>query len=209
VPGAASHIALFGRDRYWREAISPGRDSVQDENKPSLAHLKWLIKSRNQNNLTAHKLLSLFEDHPAQIRSKPCSEASQILVAVSFSLWRAAFLSETTDIVHDRVDDAEDFLRKMLSDNTIGFSQDIQWREWAVNFYLASARFHLRAFEKRIKAGLGDLTVPATGFDASKSRWGQLHAAFEMAVNALEDELLARSKMLSKAAAKKATNKKR
>lgn len=163
---------------------------MKDEKKPSLAHLEWLIESRNENNRTALKLLSLFEDYPSQIRTSVHSPASQKLVAVAFSLWRAAFLSDTTGTRDRRIDNAENFLRKMLADNTIGFSQDIQWREWTVNFYLASAQFNLEAYAPQMKIDLGNLS-PSAGPKTSKTRWTRLHSAFEVAVDALERALKA------------------
>lgn len=168
----------------------------------SIRHLKWLIASRGKNNVTSLKLLSLFEKYRSLIRKSPHAWYAQKLVAIAFSLWRAAFLSETEGKVAMKAIDAERFLRKMLTDNAIGFAQDMELREWSVNYYIWDAQFRLDELSWRLKdKKLRDLSPPK-GKRHAKGRWDLAHAAFDIAVDHFERRLkAAKSKQNSKRAA--------
>jgi hypothetical protein len=163
-------------------------DKMKDE-EPSIAHLKWLIESRGQNNKTALKLLDLFEEYPKQLRQHELSDQAQELVGVTFSLWRAAFLADRKGWPERKVSHAEKFLRKILVDNQIGFPQDRLWREWTFNYYMDDALLRLEQFQE----GHGDLEFrelyPKKGKRTSKNRWDMLHKAFAIAVDRLEGHL--------------------
>jgi hypothetical protein len=115
----------------------------EDQKKPSLKHLEWLIESRGKNNATAFRLLSLFEQYPEELYNVPHSVTAQDLVAIAFVLWRAAFLTETEGTAELKAGHAEKFLRKMLADNAITFTTDLSAHEWAVNYYIGDARSRL------------------------------------------------------------------
>jgi hypothetical protein len=157
--------------------------------KASIRHLKWLIEQRGQNNVTALRLLTLFENHKDAIKKAPYASYAQNLVGVAFSLWRAAFLSETKGTVAMKSSDAERFLRKMLTDNNIAFSQDMEMREWSVNYYIYNARFRL---EELVDKWGPEAKIPRfvptkkSGKRHSKGRWGLAHDAFDKAVSHLE-----------------------
>lgn len=162
---------------------------MPDNKEPNLRHLAWLIDSRGKNNATSLKLLSLFESYPSKIYREPHSPRAQNLVAVAFSLWRAAFLTDTEGKIEQKAGHAENFLRKMLTDNAISFAQDIQWREWSVNYYISDARARLVQMSDTWPAlKKGGFKVPK-GQRTSKGRWTLLHKAFKSAVNHLEKDL--------------------
>jgi hypothetical protein len=64
--------------------------------KTNLEHLEWAIQSRAKNQITSLRLLRLFEEHESTWKTSKFARAAQDLIAVSFSLWRAAFLADKT-----------------------------------------------------------------------------------------------------------------
>ena len=115
----------------------------------SLGHLGWLVKSRAANQLAALKLFKLFEKHPNKMKGTELSRTAQRLVAVCFSLWRAAFLADKTGSRDAVFEDARTFLGKMLIDNAITYPQDRSAREWTFNYYMGNAKDGLVALSKR------------------------------------------------------------
>jgi hypothetical protein len=124
----------------------------------------------------------LFEKYPTQINDASHSKYAQKLVAIAFSLWRAAFLSDARGQIDSKVQHAEGFLRKLLTDNMISFAQDREWREWSVNYYIDDARYRLvelgRWWDDK---ELSNLEPPKDRRNA-KRRWDLAHQAFKKAV---------------------------
>lgn len=155
---------------------------------PELDHIKWLISSRGKNNTVALKLLGLFQKYPKRVRTDEFHIHAQHLVSIAFSLWRAAFLTDTAGGI-TKFDHAEQFLKKLLVDNQISFVQDRAWREWTVNYYNSDARLRLSAMQQNWPGlALGQL-LPPSGQSTSKQRWAYLHRAFEKAVQHFATEL--------------------
>lgn len=111
--------------------------------KVSLEHLKWAIQARGKNQGSCLRLLTLFENHAAFWKAKKTSRAAQDLVAVAFSLWRAAFLAEKTGNRAQVFAHGRDFLIRIIEDNAISYVQDKNSREWTFNYYTKSARSSL------------------------------------------------------------------
>lgn len=104
-------------------------------------HLQWLVNSRTANQRAALWLLGLLDNHSEAIKkSKDYSTKAQVLVAVCFSLWRAAFLADKTGKREAVFTGARSFLAKMLGDNAIAYPQDRASREWTFNYYMNSAK---------------------------------------------------------------------
>src|SRR5688572_31783879 len=95
-----------------------------------ISHLAWLVKSRSANQLSAVKLYKLFNKYPEKVKRKELSQTAHNLVAVCFSLWRAAFLADKTGMRHAVFRDANAFLGEMLRNNAITYAQDRSTREW-------------------------------------------------------------------------------
>jgi hypothetical protein len=150
----------------------------------SAEHLEWLIESRAKNQRASGKLYRLLEEREPQIKEKDISRMAQSLVAISFSLWRAAFLADKTGKTRSVFDDAKLFLGKMLIDNAINYSQDRAAREWTFNYYISVAEDHLTSFLSEIE-GLevvldGDLQDKSLPY--AKRRWDRCQAGLELAV---------------------------
>jgi hypothetical protein len=71
------------------------------------------------------------------------------LAGIAFSLWRAVFLSEPREDADASIADLSSFLLKLISNNAIGYTQDLQARAWTFPYYLENARLRLRAMASR------------------------------------------------------------
>jgi hypothetical protein len=161
----------------------------QDDLTPT--HLEWLVESRSRNQRTALELFKLFESYPNRAKSKTFNKTSQILVAVCFSLWRAAFLADKTGMRHAVFEDARAFLAKMLTDNAITYPQDRSAREWTFNYYMNNAKDGLLDLSNQweeVKSVLSAHKKVRKGTTSSQRRWDRHQHAFEIAVKSLGAE---------------------
>jgi hypothetical protein len=141
-------------------------------------------------SLQLHKLIT---DHLAKIQAaKALSNKAQVLTAVCFSLWRAAFLADKTGTHEATIRHAHAFLGKMLTDNAIMYPQDRASREWTFNYYMETAKSGLLILAKGWP-DIGDtLSVKkkvAKGTTAPGRRWDRHQSALEVALKHYEDEL--------------------
>jgi hypothetical protein len=112
------------------------------------ALLDWAIQSRAKNQICSLRLLTLFEEHEDRWKTRKFSRAAQDLIAVSFSLWRAAFLADKTSKRADVFDHGRKFLEQIIEDNAISYPQDKKSREWTFNYYTRNARSSLQELVK-------------------------------------------------------------
>jgi hypothetical protein len=72
-----------------------------------------------------------------------------LLVGAEYSLWRAVFFVYATRDWEHAVEQAAEFLEKVVRDNAINYPQDSATKDWSVGYYLNNAYFRLRdAVEK-------------------------------------------------------------
>ena len=154
---------------------------MRKEAEPSPQHLEWVIESRAENQRVSLRLLRLMKEFP----HAGASWEAQNLVAVGFSLWRAAFLADRTAKSEVQSAHAEAFLEKMIVDNAITYSQDRNSREWAFMYYIENARYRLERFEdnSRVKYFFKQDLVPSKELRNSRTRWDILQQAFSRAVD--------------------------
>ena len=116
----------------------------KDEPKPDFDHLKWSIDKRADVQRTLLALYTYVRCRPAE-NVKPIDiDLLDDLIGAAFSLWRAVFLVDTLredTTVHDS---QEQFLAKVISDNSITFADDKINRHWTVGYYLENAKLRLR-----------------------------------------------------------------
>jgi hypothetical protein len=158
----------------------------------SVTHLKWLVESRSRNQRTALELFEIFETYATIAKGKMFNSTSQILVAVCFSLWRAAFLADKTGQRHAVFKDARDFLARMLTDNAINYPQDRSAREWTFNYYMNNAKDGLLDLAKRwdeVRKVLSKYEKVRKGTNAPERRWDRHQNAFESAVRHFNADL--------------------
>ena len=157
---------------------------------PTRAHINWLIDSRHKNQTETarlHGLLRRYKGHFHGSRSRK----AHILVAVAFSLWRAAFLAEKAeDKDATSLGHAETFLQTLLVDNAINYQQDRKARKWTYRFYMDASRSQLEKLGTFWPDALSILNNRAAGKkQRSTDRWNRRHDAFVRGVDLLEGEL--------------------
>jgi hypothetical protein len=152
-------------------------------NQDKLSHLKWATESRARNQACALRLLTLFEKYDSKWKTKKFSRAAQDLIAVSFSLWRAAFLADKTSKRSEVFEHGRTFLEKIIEDNAISYPQDKHSREWTFNYYTRNARSSLQQLAQFWKDAApeyeGKKRTPADRWDYCQSLLDQIVTNFE------------------------------
>jgi len=70
------------------------------------------------------------------------------MVGISFSLWRAAFLTDTKGTKAVMYDNMVNYLDKVLKHNSIGFADDYNMSDHTAGYYTANARYRLERMYK-------------------------------------------------------------
>jgi hypothetical protein len=111
----------------------------------STPYLEWLVESRSQNQ---HTSLGLFKLLESLEKNHPLATFGITSVAISFSLWRAVFLAEGSGGVEQRFEDAVAFLRIVIRDNAIAYTQDKVSSEWTFRYYVNNTGLRLRGLSE-------------------------------------------------------------
>jgi hypothetical protein len=109
-----------------------------------LKHFSWAVDARARNQRSALRLYDLFTRHRPKWTSQKGARAAQNLLAVTFSLWRAAFLADKTARRLNVFDEGVEFLERLIADNAISYVQDRKSKEWTFNYYTKNAKAALR-----------------------------------------------------------------
>ena len=148
-----------------------------------IEHLSWAIESRYQNQRCAVNLLGLFMEHEELWKTQNWSRAAQDLLAVSFSLWRAAFLADKTAKRVAVFSHGTDFLEKVIEDNAISYVQDRKSNEWTFNYYTRNARSALETLHKywpeQVPPYVGKKRTPVERWDYCQNQLDQAVAGFK------------------------------
>jgi hypothetical protein len=122
--------------------------SKEDDLSPE--HISWLVESRSKNQAASLKLYLVAKDHAEKIAGDwDLSNIAQSLSGVSFSLWRAVFLSDIKADMAATGADAQSFLGNLILHNMIAYPQDRNTREWTFIYYVNNAMYRLGAISKR------------------------------------------------------------
>jgi hypothetical protein len=161
-----------------------------------LTHLGWAIQSRAKNQACALRLLALFEKDRDTWKTKKYSRAAQDLIAVSFSLWRAAFLADKTGKRSEVFEHGRIFLERVIEDNSISYPQDKTSREWTFNYYTRNARSSLQELAK-----FWEISPAYEGKKRNpEERWDYCQSLLDQNVMRFEALLQKREKRLSERA---------
>jgi hypothetical protein len=110
-------------------------------------NMQWLVENRSAIQRTALDLFDLLPEEGQPPSEKRISLIQQDLVGVLFCLWRGVFLAhEKTGELGKPLGHAKYFLKKIIDDNSIGFSDDKRFMEWTANFYVDGAGRILAGF---------------------------------------------------------------
>jgi hypothetical protein len=145
-------------------------------------HLEWMINSRAANLRTSLFLLNLFRENEGAILGR--TDDATMLVAISFSLWRAAFLADKTGVAKEVVKNAQSFLEKMIVDNSIQYRDDVNSREWTFNYYMYNAESRLSKLARTWHDILGE-DKP----NRPRDRWNKGQRALDKAVKHFAAEI--------------------
>jgi hypothetical protein len=158
-----------------------------DQNK--LGHLEWAIHSRHSNQRCALRLLALFEKYETTWKTQKPSRAAQDLMAVAFSLWRAAFLADKSGSRQMVFAHGKDFLERLIEDNAISYIQDKTAREWTFNYYTRNARSSLQVLRQywpdEVPAYVGAKRTATERWDYCQQLLDQAVAGFEKRMESL------------------------
>ncbi|WP_375458214.1 hypothetical protein [uncultured Enterovirga sp.] len=149
------------------------------------------------------RLFKLFQDHENFWKTKDASKAAQDLVAVAFSLWRAAFLAEKTGKRSEVFSHGRNFSRRIIEDNAIGYGQDKDSLEWTFNYYTKNARSSLTllsSYWQEVPKYKG-ATRPA------RERWDYCQMLLDEAINNFEKRVAARAAESKKTAERRQVKK--
>jgi len=110
--------------------------------------LEWLVDRRSKIQRLLLDLHSCSEK-----RSGGASQRLrlQLLIAVGFALWRAAFLAEGKRRWPSIDKDATLFLETLVRDNAIGYAQDRRTKAWSFGYYVNDAYLRLAYFAKLLE----------------------------------------------------------
>lgn len=162
----------------------------QDDVTPE--HLDWLNESRRRILRSATDLRRLMDEHKTSLQQVMYRNVSEALVAICFSLWRAAFLADKTGEREAVFEDARLFLGKIIVDNAIAFTQDRIHREWTFNYYVSNAENRLWFLSKKPGTFNGLYAGKPSGQEAKpmpQRRWDACQSALEGALSRLSQAL--------------------
>jgi hypothetical protein len=139
-------------------------------------HYAWLVGARYKSQDLLRRLYAFWKGQgygkDLLTRDHEREAVYTLFLGAAFSLWRAAFLSDTTRGWKEILEDSGGLLVKLLRDNAIGYPQDRDTKEWMGGYYLNNAMFRLvevrgylklpesidalREFDKIAKYGIED-----------------------------------------------------
>ena len=148
----------------------------------SESHLKWLVENRSANQRATLELLTTLTRNEKAIGSNVVyAQLSQELAGIAFSLWRAVFLSDLTEETDAQMVDVKAFLGTLISNNSIGYPQDRNAREWTFTYYLGDARFRLQSLASRPPTII-DVADVEQKAESAKDDWEIAQRALEKAI---------------------------
>jgi hypothetical protein len=109
---------------------------------------EWLLEARAKNQRLILRLYDFGRTNGEVLQRDPNrQDLFAFLVGAVFSLWRAAFLSDTIRAWPETFKGANDLLKTLIEDNAVTYPTDRKTKEWMGGYYLNNAAFRL--FEAR------------------------------------------------------------
>ena len=161
-------------------------------------HYKWLVEARTKSQKLLLCLFNYQIQNEDALKHDPWRSVFALLVGAAFSLWRAAFLSNTKRQWPEILEHTNELLDKVLKDNAISFQDELKMREWMGGFYLNNARYRLTEARDTLKARQGDIKnknafkrldeLNRSGIEGKKAAiwWDILYDASQEMYNLLE-----------------------
>jgi hypothetical protein len=170
-----------------RPAKPTATAKVEDDLSPD--HLRRLVQQRSANQELSLELFLMLKSH-AEVLSKDSASRNiaQALVAASFSLWRAVFLSDKVTGSTNVLAAAESFLGGLVLHNTVAYQQDRNARNWTFNYYVNNARYRLQGIAGK-RLNILPSNRAQKGNRDPKDHWTYYHDALNIAVKNFERKL--------------------
>lgn len=114
--------------------------------KPELTveHAEWLLKARAENQNLLLRLFEFGNKNGGVFKNDPERRALfSLLLGVAYSLWRAAFLSNTIRTWKRTFEGANNLLLSLIEDNAVTYAKERHTEEWMGGYYLNNAAFRL------------------------------------------------------------------
>jgi hypothetical protein len=122
------------------------------------AELDFFTNLVQQRNRTQELLLDLLkiavhEDEGVKIIPE-FNSIFQLVVGVTFSLWRAIVLAQTPIEPLSALEHAEVLLKRLVAFNTIAFSDEKDTKCWMCGFYIANIQYRMWHLHNEFQANL-------------------------------------------------------
>jgi hypothetical protein len=115
-------------------------------------HAAWLLGARAKNQQLLLRLYKFGKENKDKLEhDQDRQELFAFLVGAAYSLWRAAFLSDTTRTWETTFKDSMTLLEALIEDNSVAYSKERQTREWMGGYYINNAMFRLRWVRANLK----------------------------------------------------------
>jgi len=123
----------------------PNRDSMSDKEKElNIEHADWLLEARAKNQKLLLDLYKFGQKNSKALEPDPDRRSLfALLTGAAFSLWRAAFLSDTERSWGKTFNGVKYLLVTLIEDNAVPYSVDRKSQEWTGGYYLNNATFRL------------------------------------------------------------------
>jgi hypothetical protein len=115
------------------------------------AFADWLLSRRSDIQRLMADLYFFSKGKPDLDRPETNALIYGHLVAIAFSLWRAAFLAANSRDWEKTFKNIEPFLNKLIKDNSFLFPDEKTSGSWMVTYYLQNARLRLLHAFKHLK----------------------------------------------------------
>jgi hypothetical protein len=121
--------------------------------KTDLDMFEEMVRARSKIQTELIEILKFKRTYEERLKASAFIRVTGLLTSAAFSLWRAAFLfSHEAGQHEDYLKNVETFLTKVITDNTIGFSDDKN--TWSLWHYIGVARSSLLEASTILTSGL-------------------------------------------------------
>jgi hypothetical protein len=128
-----------------------------------IAFLEGLVPQRNETQILLFRLLKLVFARKEALKKKDDQQranvnaAFQLTVGATFSLWRAIVLAEKPFEPDTALNHAEDLLDRVVSFNTVAFTDEKATMQWMGGYYVTNIQFRLWRLSEFDNMRIGEL----------------------------------------------------
>jgi hypothetical protein len=161
---------------------------------PHNSDLWWLVDRRSEVQSLLLELHTFLKAHRDTLDDNELDRAiAGLVIGAAFSLWRAVALFDARRDTPIVLENAEDFLDRLIADNMINYEREPKTKRWAIGYYLDNAHCRLDSIISKIGPELEMFqafrTLHATGIPQAKPKdtWQVLFDTLRSAFLLLQD----------------------